>query len=277
MVCEVTELQGLMGYYYAKAAGQNKDIYTAIKEQYLPDGEDADLPSSVFSSIIALSYKLDNLMGLFSVNKIPTGSKDPFGLRRAASGIVKIVIEHKLSFDLNKLVDTLSPNYEGLNKKQLLDFFNERLFKIFEVNPSVLKAVLGSGEKDIYKISKKLCALNPFVLEGDFKNHVATFKRVANIIKGLDLSKELIINEALLSDKEELTLFDEYSAIVSKEYTCYEEELKALFALKPALDAFFDNVFVNHEDDNIKNNRKNLIALVYLAFRNIADIKEITI
>ena len=277
MVCEFTELQGLMGYYYAKAAGQNKDIYTAIKEQYLPDGEDADLPSSVFSSIIALSYKLDNLMGLFSVNKIPTGSKDPFGLRRAASGIVKIVIEHKLSFNLEHLIDSLASHYKGLNKKQLLDFFNERLFKIFEVNPSVLKAVLGSGEKDIYKISKKLCALNPFVLEGDFKNHVATFKRVANIIKGLDLSKELIINEALLSDKEELTLFDEYSTIISKEYTCYEEELKALFALKPALDAFFDNVFVNHEDDNIKNNRKNLIALVYLAFRNIADIKEITI
>ena len=89
MVFEFTELQGLMGYYYAKLAGEDELVYTALKEQYLPDGEDSELPSNSFSSVIALSYKLDNLMGLFSVGKIPTGSKDPFALRRAVNGIVR--------------------------------------------------------------------------------------------------------------------------------------------------------------------------------------------
>jgi glycyl-tRNA synthetase beta chain len=156
MVYEFTELQGLMGYYYAKASNEDKLVYTALKEQYLPDGEESDLPSNKFSSIIALSYKLDNLMGLFSVGKIPTGSKDPFGLRRAAAGIVKIAIEHKLEVNLSNIIDNLLSNYQGLNKEKLIEFFNERLFKIFEVNPSVIKAVLGSGEGEIYKISQKI-------------------------------------------------------------------------------------------------------------------------
>lgn len=277
MVYEFTELQGLMGYYYAKAVNEDELLYTAIKEQYLPDGEDSDLPSTKFSAIVALSYKLDNLMGLFSVGKIPTGSKDPFGLRRAASGIVKIAIEHKLELNFSNIVDALLENYKGLNKNQLLEFFYERLFKIFDVNPSVLKAVLGSGEEDIYKISQKLCALNPIVLGDDFKNVSATFKRVANIIKDINVDEELEVIEMLLEDEEEKTLFNAYSAVVNKNYECYADELQALFGLKPQLDNFFDNVFVNHENEKIKTNRKNLIGKVYQAFRKIADIKEITI
>ncbi|MGB6329704.1 MAG: glycine--tRNA ligase subunit beta [Halarcobacter sp.] len=277
MVYEFTELQGLMGYYYAKIAGEDELVYTALKEQYLPDGEDSELPSNKFSSIIALSYKLDNLMGLFSVGKIPSGSKDPFGLRRAAAGIVKIAMEHKLSLDLNKIIDVLADNYKGLDKKQLLDFFNERLFKIFEVNPSVLKAVLGSGETDIYKISQKLCALNPIVQGDNFKEYVSTFKRVANIIKDLDIDSKLEVNKSLLEDDEEKELYERYAKVTAENYLTYDEELEALFALKPNLDNFFDNVFVNHDDEKIKINRKNLIGLVYQAFKNIADIKEITI
>lgn len=277
MVFEFTELQGLMGYYYAKLAGEDELVYTALKEQYLPDGEDSDLPSNTFSSIVALSYKLDNLMGLFSVGKIPTGSKDPFGLRRAAAGIVKIAIEHKLPVDLSKIIDALASNYEGLDKAQLVDFFNERLFKIFDVNPSVLKAVLGSGETNVYNISKKLCALNPIVQGENFKEYSATFKRVANIIKDIDVDSKLVVKEELLEDVAEKELSSSFVAVTSKELSCYEEQLDALFALKPQLDNFFDNVFVNHEDEAIKTNRKNIIGLVYQEFRKIADIKEITI
>jgi len=277
MVFEFTELQGLMGYYYAKLAGEDEVVYTALKEQYLPDGEDSELPSNKFSSIIALSYKIDNLMGLFSVGKIPTGSKDPFGLRRAAAGIVKIAIEHKLALNLSKIIDALEANYKGLDKKQLVDFFNERLFKIFDVNPSVLKAVLGSGETDIYKISQKLCALNPIVQSDNFKESAATFKRVANIIKDLDLNSTLAIDESLLEEDAEKELVHKYKEVTSKSYVTYDEELEALFAMKPQLDNFFEKVFVNHEDEKIKINRKNTIGLVYHAFRKIADIKEITI
>ena len=277
MVYEFTELQGLMGYYYAKIAGEDELVYTALKEQYLPDGEDSELPSNVFSSIVALSYKLDNLMALFSVGKIPTGSKDPFALRRAAAGIVKIAMEHKLPVDLNNIIDTLLSNYKGLDKKVLIEFFNERLFKIFDVNPTVLKAVIGSGETNVYEISQKLCALNPIVLSDNFKEYSATFKRVANIIKDIDMSSKLEINESLLEDEEEKALFAKYNSVVFSVYASYEEELEALFAMKYELDNFFDNVFVNHENEAIKINRKNLIGLVYQAFRKIADIKEITI
>ena len=277
MVYEFTELQGLMGYYYAQIANEDTLVTNALKEQYLPDGEDSELPSNVFSSIVALSYKLDNLMGLFSVGKIPTGSKDPFGLRRAAAGIVKIAMEHKLAIDLPKIIDALSANYKNLDKKVLIEFFNERLFKIFEVNPTVLKAVLASGETDIYKVSKKLCALNPIVQSDNFKEYVTTFKRVANIIKDVDTSKKLAIDAQLFENKEETDLFTKYNEISSKVYVTYEEELEALFSLKTQLDNFFDNVFVNHENEAIKTNRKNLIGLVYQGFKNIADIKEITI
>ena len=277
MVYEFTELQGLMGYYYAKIAKEDELVYTSLKEQYLPDGEDSELPSNKFSSIVALSYKLDNLMALFSVGKIPTGSKDPFGLRRAAAGIVKIAMEHKLSLDLSKIIDELAVNYKNLDKKVLVEFFNERLFKIFEVNPTVIKAVLASGETDVYKISQKLCALNPVVQSDNFKEYVATFKRVANIIKDIDVDSILIVEENLLEDNEEKELFTKYKEVSSKTYENYDDELEALFALKPQLDNFFDNVFVNHENESIKTNRKNLIGTVYQGFKNIADIKEITI
>ncbi len=277
MVYEFTELQGLMGYYYAKIAKEDELVSLALKEQYLPNGEDSELPSNVFSSIVALSNKLDNLMALFSVGKIPTGSKDPFGLRRAAAGIVKIAMEHKLSIDLSKIVDELASIYKNLDKKVLIEFFNERLFKIFEVNPTVLKAVLASGETDVYKISQKICALNPIVQSDNFKEYVATFKRVANIIKDVDINSKLGIDEDLFENNEEKELYSKYNQVKFKKFETYDEELEALFALKPQLDNFFDNVFVNHENEKIKTNRKNLIGLVYQGFKKIADIKEITI
>jgi glycyl-tRNA synthetase beta chain len=278
MVYEFTDLQGLMGYYYAKAAGEDEKVCLAIKEQYLPDGEDSDLPSSVFSSIISLSAKLDTLMGLFSVNMIPTGSRDPFALRRAAAGIVKICVEHKLPLDLDKLINSSLDLYKNLNVQTLKEFFNDRLIKIYnDVNPSVIKAVLSSGESDIYKISLKINALHNKVNSSDFKEISTTFKRVANIIKDIDTNATLDIDESLFIDQEEKDLYEAYKNVVSKTYNSYDEELTALFSLKPQLDNFFSNVFVNHEDEKIKTNRKNLIGLVYQAFKNIADIKEISI
>ncbi|RBQ31865.1 glycine--tRNA ligase subunit beta [Arcobacter sp. FW59] len=277
MVYEFTELQGLMGYYYAKIANEPEILALALKEQYLPTGEESELPSTVFSSIVALSNKIDNLMALFSVGKIPTGSKDPFGLRRAALGIVRIAIKHKLAIDFTKIVDELSVNYKNLDKKVLIEFFNERLFKIFDsVNPTVLKAVLSSGESDIYKISLKVEALNPIVQSDNFKDYVTTFKRVANIIKDVDL-KDLTINESLFEVNEEKELYSLFNKVLTTNFETFEEELEALFALKLQLDNFFENVFVNHEDEKIRTNRKNLIGLVYQGFRKIADIKEITI
>jgi len=278
MVYEFTELQGLMGYYYAKEANEDEKLCLAIKEQYLPNKEDGELPSTVFSAVVALANKLDTLIALFSVNMIPTGSRDPFALRRAAAGIVKIVIEHQLNLDIYKLINSVKEQYNNLDINKVIEFFNDRLFKIFsDVNPSVIKAVLNSNENDILKISQKIDALNPIVNSSDFKQISTTFKRVANIVKDIDFNQTLTINSDLMDDNYEIELYNQYNNVVSKQYKTYDEQLEALFGLKPYLDDFFDNVFVNHEDSQIKQNRKNLIGIIYQAFKNIADIKEITI
>ncbi|MGM0520330.1 MAG: glycine--tRNA ligase subunit beta [Campylobacterota bacterium] len=278
MVDEFSDLQGLMGHYYAKIEGKSKLVCTAIKEQYLPEGENSHLPSNSFSSIVALSNKLDSIMGLFSIGKIPSGSKDPFGLRRAAAGIVKISISHKLPLDLEEIIENLGKNYTNLDKNQFLDFFNERFYKIYnDINPSVIKAVLKSNNNNIYEISKKIEALNPIVQSDNFKEYSKTFKRVANIIKDIDVNSSLEVDEALFENDEEKELYTKYNETINKKYENYEEKLDALFTLKPQLDNFFDNVFVNHENSKIKTNRKNSIGKVYQSFKDIADIKEITI
>jgi len=279
MVYEFTELQGLMGYYYSKIAQMDDKICIALKEQYLPTGEESEVPSNLFSSVVALSNKIDNLLALFSVGMIPTGSRDPFALRRAAAGIVRICIANKYNLNIYSIILNLSKEYNNLDSTKVIEFFNDRLFKIFSsINPSVVKAVLASGEGDILKISQKIYALNPIVNSSDFGEFSSVFKRVANIIKDMNFQYTLPTVEILLFENtEESELYDAYNTVISKEYSTYDEELEALFALKPQLENFFANVFVNHENEAIKQNRKNLIGLVYIAFKNIADMKEITI
>lgn len=277
MVYEFTELQGLMGYYYAKASDEDDLVSLALKEQYFPDSEDGDLPSNLFSSVVALSNKLDSLLALFSIGKIPTGTKDPFALRRAVNGIIKIVLNQKLAFNIKDDLTALSSHYSKFDFDLLESFFIERVYKIFDVNPSIIKAVLQSGERDIVELSLKINALKEIAGSSDFKEVFSTFKRVANIIKDIDIDKDIIVNEALFDANEEKVLYNEFIAKSLKDYISYEEKLDALFALKPQIDGFFDNVMVNVEDKEIKENRQNLIASIYKEFKSIADIKEISI
>jgi glycyl-tRNA synthetase beta chain len=277
MVYEFTELQGLMGYYYAKALGKDTLVSQAIKEQYFPLGEGAELPSSTFSAIVAMSIKLDTLIGLFSVGKIPTGSKDPFALRRAVNGIVRMVTTYDLAFNIDEIVEMLNELYSDYETQKLKEFIVERIKKSLQANPSVITAVLESGERDINEIAKKVSALNSIVSTESFKEQFSTFKRVANISKEVNLDNTLAVNVNLFLETIESELYNEYKSTVEKEYNSYEEKLKAMFALKPKLDRYFDDVMVNVEDSAIKNNRKNTVASIYKSFREIADIKEISI
>jgi len=277
MVYEFTELQGLMGYYYAKALGEEEIVYTAIKEQYMPVGEGAELPSSIFSSIVAMAIKLDTLIGLFSVGMIPTGSKDPFALRRAVNGIVRIVTANDLSFHIEDVIALLKEEYAAFDLQILSDFIIERINKSLEANPSVIAAVLASGERDINEISKKVAALNEIVSSDVFKEQFSTFKRVANISKDVDLDAPMKIDTTLFAEDAEVTLYNAYEKVINATYKDYKEELDALFGLKRELDAYFDDVMVNTEDAALKANRLNTIGSIYKTFRDIADIKEITI
>ncbi len=277
MVYEFTELQGLMGYYYAKALGEEELVYTAIAEQYMPVGEGAELPSSIFSSIVAMSAKLDTLFGLFSVGKIPTGSKDPFALRRAVNGIVRIVTAYDLPFDIDDIMTLLQAEYAQFDTHQLRDFIIERISKSLDANPSVIAAVLASGELDINEIAKKVTALNGIVSSDVFKEQFSTFKRVANISKEMDLDGELVIDISLFAEEAEVSLYNAYEKVINLSFDSYKQQLEALFGLKRELDAFFDNVMVNVEDKALQTNRLALIGSVYRRFREIADIKEISV
>jgi len=277
MVYEFTELQGLMGYYYSKEAGESDEVAVAIKEQYLPDGEDSDLPSSKLSAIVAMSIKLDTLLGLFSVNQIPTGSRDPFALRRAVNGLMRIAEEHGLEFDIADTVKELAANYETIDMEKFESFFIERIKQYFKVNASIIEAVLSSGEREVLSLSAKIKALDTMVNSEGFSESFSTFKRVANITKDIDLSNEMEINSKLFEEKAEDSLYRRYTDVCSKNYNSYEEELDALLGLKPELDKFFEDVMVNAEDEAVKNNRKSLVASIYKSILNIADIKEVSI
>lgn len=274
MVYEFTELQGLMGHYYAKALNLDSDVCLAIKEQYMPVGEGSELPSTIFSAIVAMAIKLDTLIGLFSVGKIPTGSKDPFALRRAVNGVVRIVLEFDLPFDIDEMIKGLSGGYKEFDLKQLKAFMLERISKSIDMNPSIINAVLSSGESDIVKIFKKCEALNSIVSGSDFKDISITFKRVANISK--DVSNFDVDVDKFELD-EEKNLYKKFKEITSKNYESYEDNLKALFSLKELLDNYFDKVMVNSDDVSLKNNRLATIGQIYNSFKEIADIKEITI
>ena len=280
MVYEFTELQGIMGYYYAKEAGFDSDIYISIKEQYLPNSATSKLPSNLFSAVVSLSNKLDNIFALFSIGLIPSGNKDPFALRRSAIGVIRICIEYKLDLELYSIIEKVQNQYNKIEPNKIIEFFKDRLFKYFkDINPSVIKAVLKSDESsfNIFKIYQKLIAINDVVKSSDYKELNQTFKRVANIIKDFDFSSEIKIDENLLSLKEEIELYNMYKKISTISFNTYEEKLDSLLEIKPYLDSFFDNVFVNDKDENIKTNRKSLIALIYLEFKQIADIKEISV
>jgi len=277
MVYEFTELQGLMGGYYALAQGESKAVATAIKEQYLPEGEESPLPSTPLSALVAMSLKLDTLIALFSINQIPTGSRDPFALRRAVNGIIRIVNAYEFRFDIMSTMRTLSSSYAPFELEKLEAFILERLKQFYKVNPSIVEAVLASGERELLSIGQKIEALHTIVSSESFAEASATFKRVANITKDLNLDTMQDVQADLFEEDAESALYLRYNELKAKTYTNYEEELDALLGLKPELDKFFEDVMVNAEDQSIRNNRKALVGSIYKSILNIADIKEVTL
>ena len=277
MVYEFTELQGVMGAYYALEQGEAPAVATAIKEQYLPDGEESELPSSPLSAIVAMSIKLDTLLSLFSAKQIPTGSRDPFALRRAVNGVVRIVNEYGFAFDIVETIKELSVNYAEIDFAKLESFILERVKKSYKVNPSIIEAVLASGERDLLALGRKIEALSNLVNSEGFAEVSSTFKRVANITKDIDLSKTQNANATLFQEDAERVLFERFNAVNAVSYESYETQLDALLGLKPELDSFFSDVMVNAQDEALRNNRKALVASIYKSILQIADIKEVSV
>lgn len=271
MVYEFTNLQGIMGSYYAKNLGFDYEICLAIKEQYLPNSEHSALPSTEFSSIVALANKLDTLLGLFSLGKIPSGTKDPYALRRAANGMIKIVLNLGRSFDLDVLFERLAPQYKSFDLQILKDFIFERLYTLYEVNASFIKAVLSSKNTDLIHIDAAIKALIELSQKEKFDENFTTFKRLANIA----VNKNLKIDAILFRDEAENRLYEEFKKSLNVQDL--KGRLSSLFALKPFIDDFFDRVMINVEDEKLRNNRQALVSTIYKEFLKIADIKELSL
>lgn len=273
MVYEFTDLQGVMGSYYAQYRDENRFVVEAIKEQYLPNKEGSSCPSSFFASVVALSSKLDTLMGLFSIDKIPSGNKDPYALRRAAAGVIRIVLNLNIEFDIKNILSIIAPNYAKFDLSVLESFIYDRLYTMYSANPSVIKACLHSGVSDIKRLNSAIIALDEITKNSEFKENFSTFKRLANIIKD---SKIVSVDESLMEHESERALNSAFKAL-NLDINDTKDYLLALFNLKPAIDNYFDNVMINSDDEKIKINRISIIGQIYQAFLKVADIKEISV
>ena len=300
MVGEFPELQGIMGHYYALAQGLPHDIAQAIKEQYLPSGENSALPSSKISAIVALSGKLESLLGLFSLGTIPSGSKDPFALRRAANGVVKIVLEWNLAFDIKQILVDLAKEcgyaISQENLARLQGFIIERLESILDIPAQIFRSASRGTSTDLCTIASNAKALESLLKRDDREELVAVFKRVANITKDISAGKLVgsaqkvdssdigvlleTINTSLLTQPEQALyarLCEIDSAKRGGKLTHSSDKLAALFDLRDVLEAFFDKVLVNDDDPALRRNRKTLLYAIYAEFCTIGDLKELAI
>ncbi|EFQ6539767.1 glycine--tRNA ligase subunit beta [Campylobacter coli] len=271
MVYEFTDLQGIMGSYYAQKMGLDYEICLAIKEQYLPNSEQAPLPSTEFSSIVALANKLDTLIGLFSIGKIPSGTKDPYALRRAANGIIKIALNLNKEFDIQALLEKLASHYKNFDMQILKDFIFERLYTFYSVNASFIKAVLSSKSTDLIHINQSVKALIELSKKANFQENFTTFKRLANIANKTSHK----VDENLFVEEAENKLYKAFKEKIQAH--SLQEKLENLFSLKPFIDEFFDKVMINAKDEKLKNNRQALIYEIYEEFLKIADLKELSL
>ncbi|GAA7268999.1 glycine--tRNA ligase subunit beta [Helicobacter pylori] len=284
VVYEFSELQGIMGYYYALKQNENELVALSVKEQYLPASENAPLPSSVFSAIVALSLKLDSLFSLFSAGKIPSGSKDPFALRRLSFGLLKIIAHYGLEFDLKADLKNLFEKvgvYQSFDLEILEKFLLERFHNLIDCNPSIIRSVLNTNERDIVKIIQKVKALKRFL--DDPKNAqkkellFSAFKRLANINKDRNPNESSEFSISLFKESQEHALFEAFNAIKTSTFESLDSKIEAYFGLHAPLEEYFKSVLVMDKDIEIQKNRKNFLWGVYQSFLEIGDIKEIAI
>jgi glycyl-tRNA synthetase beta chain len=292
MVGEFPELQGTMGRYYAQSDGEARAVCDAIGEQYLPRFSGDQLPVSMAGRVLAVSDKLDTLAGIFAIGKKPSGNRDPFGLRRAALGLLRILIECELDLDLRALLDesvALQPveTTEIEQGEALYDFITERLRRYFLDRDATLAtetfdAVLARRPASLVDFEKRLTAVQAFCELEPASSLAAANKRIANILRQAGNPELGQTNKRLLHDPAELALWSSLGearrAVVplleAREYT---EALTTLAGLRELVDRFFDDVMVMVEDEALRNNRLALLGELRALFLDVADISRLSI
>ena len=286
MVYEFTDLQGIAGTYYAQGDGEHADVAAAMQEQYMPAFAGDELPSTQAGLCVALADRIDSLVGLFGLGQIPTGSKDPFALRRASLGVLRIQVEKEIDIDLGQLIDwALEANWETAPKAEtkatLIEYMLERFsawYKDEGISAEVFQSVRALGLSNALDINNRVQAVNSFSAMEEAQALAAANKRVSNILaKNGGESVVADVNADLLSEDAEKVLATQVAEKQTEVQPLladakYKEALASLAGLRDAVDAFFDNVMVMADDEAVKSNRLALLKQLQGLFIAIADI-----
>ncbi|AFJ55020.1 MULTISPECIES: glycine--tRNA ligase subunit beta [Pseudomonas] len=285
MVGEFPEMQGVAGYYYALNDGEPDDVALALNEQYMPRGAGAELPSTLTGAAVAIADKLDTLVGIFGIGMLPTGSKDPYALRRAALGVLRILIDKKLDLDLTQAV-VFAVGQFGTKVKQaglaeqVLEFVFDRLRARYEdegVDVSVYLSVRALQPGSALDFDQRVQAVQAFRKLPEADALAAVNKRVSNLLSKADNLGTAEVDPGLFADAKEFSL---NSAIAKAENAVkpliaernYAEALARLASLREPVDAFFEAVMINADDAGVRKNRYAMLARLRGLFINIADI-----
>ena len=286
MVGEFPELQGVMGRYYALHDGEAPEVANAIAEHYSPLGPSDACPTAPESVALALADKIDTLVGFFAINETPTGSKDPFALRRAALGIIRLILENKLRLPLIQAFQLARPSNADPSRP-LLAFFADRLkvhLKEQGVRHDLIAAVFALGEDDLARLMKRTAALQDFVKSEDGANLLTAYRRAANILR-IEEKKDNtaysgVPRPDLLQAPEERALDKALNAATVKSAAALKAEdfsasMAALAGLRGPIDRFFDKVIVNTDDKELRENRLRLLSQIRDTLNLVADFSQI--
>jgi glycyl-tRNA synthetase beta chain len=297
MVDEFPNLQGIMGRYYAHHDNEAEDVAEALDEQYMPRFAGDELPATTTGQALAIADKLDTVVGIFGIGQHPSGNKDPFALRRAALGLLRIIIENQLNVDLKDVIHKAAESFpaniwqnakgKALAKEQVLqqafDFMMDRLQAYYRdsgVPPDVFEAVLAVSPTQPYDFDRRVRAVTSFLQLPEAESLAAANKRISNILKQAQVTEAPMWNAELLSAPQEEALADKMVDIGYKispllERLDYEAAMTNLAKLRGPVDQFFDHVMVMVEDETLRNNRLALLGQMRSMFMRIADLSRL--
>jgi glycyl-tRNA synthetase beta chain len=285
MVYEFADMQGIAGRYYAQNDGETTVVAQALSEQYLPKFATDELPQTAVGAILALADRLDTLAGIFGLGEVPTGSKDPFGLRRASVAVLRILVEKQLPLDLRELLSFAVGQYAKLPKGAesidlALAYMLERFRAWYEernIPAEIYQAVSAKGLTCPLDIDNRVHAVANFYRLPQASALAAANKRVSNILAKLDTPVVTAVNSALLQEPAEKVLAEQIAGLQAEVAPMfarrdYSQALATLAGLRDAVDRFFDDVMVNCDDPALRNNRLALLQSLRDLFWEVADI-----
>ncbi len=291
MVLEFSDMQGIAGSYYATHDGEDADVASALAQQYWPKFAGDQLPTSLTACAVGLADRLDTLCGIFGIGQAPTGSKDPFALRRASVAVLRIIVEKDLDLDLRECLELAVAQYpeELINEGttgQVFDYMIERFRAWYEdedIPVEVFRAVSARNLSRPVDIQRRVHAVHAFSQLPEASALAAANKRVSNILGKLEAQHTFSeVSADLLVEAQEKDLFQALNVLrgVCEKHLQggeYTETLAALASLRAPVDAFFDGVMVNSEDDALRNNRLNLLKTLRGMFLEVADISQLVV